>query len=259
MTIALTIAGSDPSGGAGLQADLKTFHHFQVYGTSVVSLLTVQNTQSVLDVRIMDVDLVLAQLDAVLSDVPPSAAKTGALGSARLIEAIADRAQRFAFPLVVDPVMVSKHGDRLIDDDTIDSIRRRLLPTATWVTPNRHEAQVITQSKIDDVASMEQAAKQIADMGPDNVWIKGGRLGDESLDVVRIGSETRHLRGPWIDTQDTHGTGCVLSAALTANLALGVDAWQAAETAKAFLTRALRPHPKIGRGIGPVNFFPPND
>ncbi|MCL4195623.1 MAG: bifunctional hydroxymethylpyrimidine kinase/phosphomethylpyrimidine kinase, partial [Thermoguttaceae bacterium] len=151
LPVAMTIAGSDPSGGAGLQADLKTFHQHRVYGTSVVTLLTVQNTQGVQFVRLIEPDLVLAQLDAVLSDLPPQAAKTGALGDAAILEAVAGRAASFRFPLVVDPVMISKHGASLIDPDAVDVLRRRLLPQAFLATPNRAEAAALAEMEIADV------------------------------------------------------------------------------------------------------------
>ncbi|NIP85150.1 MAG: bifunctional hydroxymethylpyrimidine kinase/phosphomethylpyrimidine kinase, partial [Planctomycetales bacterium] len=148
MPIAMTIAGSDPSGGAGLQADLKTFHQHQVYGTSIVTLLTVQNTTSVRAVQVLEPDFVIAQLASVLADFPPAAAKTGALGSAAVIAAIASRASDFSFPLIVDPVMISKHGARLIDDDAVAVLRQRLLPVAFLVTPNLAEAQVLAEREV---------------------------------------------------------------------------------------------------------------
>lgn len=172
--VALTIAGSDPSGGAGLQADLKTFHQHGVFGTSVVTLLTVQNTQRVTAVEVLSPQFVVAQLGAVLEDIPPAAAKTGALGSEVLIEAVAARAEHFDFPLVVDPVMISKHGDSLIDQSAVELLKLKLLPHAFLVTPNWHEAQRLSGCQIADVASMEKAAATIAKMGAANVLIKCG-------------------------------------------------------------------------------------
>ena len=165
----MTIAGSDPSGGAGIQADLKTFHQHGVYGTSVITLLTVQNTQMVDAVKMLEPDFIVAQLDAVLDDIPPGAAKTGALGNAAVIEAIAERASGFAFPLVVAPVMISKHGIPLLEADASELLRRKLLPSAFLVTPNQPEAAALAGFQVDDLASMEKAAAVIGAFGPKNV------------------------------------------------------------------------------------------
>ena len=164
-TVALTIAGSDPSGGAGLQADLKTFHQHAVYGTSVVTLLTVQNTQTVAAVQVLAAEFVLKQLDGVLADIPPNAAKTGALGSGEVIEAVAERSAAFSFPLVVDPVMISKHGAPLLEASAVEAVKRRLLPRAFLVTPNLHEAAVLSGRDVLTVRDMEAAAEAIADLG----------------------------------------------------------------------------------------------
>jgi hydroxymethylpyrimidine/phosphomethylpyrimidine kinase len=179
-SVALTIAGSDPSGGAGLQADLKTFHQHGVYGTSVVTLLTVQNTQSVSAIELLKPEFVLAQLDAVLIDIPPGAAKSGALGNAEMIASISEAATRFAFPLVVDPVMISKHGHALIDDKAVSVLVAQLLPKAYLVTPNRREAERLTGIEIRTRQDMVAAAKRIVDFGAANVVIKGGRHENES-------------------------------------------------------------------------------
>ncbi len=174
--VALTIAGSDPSGGAGVQADLKTFHQHRVYGTSVITLLTVQNTRSVDAVQHLDPDFVIAQLDAVLDDIPPQAAKTGALGSAAIVQALAERAPRFSFPLVIDPIMISKHGVALLDNDAVELLKNKLLPQAFLVTPNLAEATALAEMEVVDRPSMEKAARAIAQLGPRNVLIKGGHL-----------------------------------------------------------------------------------
>ena len=252
--VALTIAGSDPSGGAGLQADLKTFHQHTVYGTSVVTLLTVQNTQSVSAVEFLGADFVLAQLDAVLSDIPPSAAKTGALGNAAIIGAISERAAAFSFPLVVDPVMVSKHGVVLIDDDAVEAFTAKLLPKAYLVTPNLHEATKLARMTITDLATMKTAAKAIASFGVKNVLVKGGSFDGDAVDVLWTAGEAQVLRAPRVDTQHTHGTGCVLSAAITARLAKGADLITAVNGAKQFITNAIFTNPGLGKGLGPVNF-----
>src|SRR3990172_8330536 len=198
--IALTIAGSDPSGGAGIQADLKTFHQFGVYGMSVLTLLTVQNTCRVSAVEMLPAQFVLDQLDAVLEDLPPHAAKTGALGSREVIEAIADRAAHFAFPLVVDPVMISKHGAPLLQEDARAVLPPRLLPHAFLVTPNVHEAMALAGKEFSGSASLpaslssslpaflssvlEDAARAIADLGPNAVLIKGGHLVADATDLL---------------------------------------------------------------------------
>jgi hydroxymethylpyrimidine/phosphomethylpyrimidine kinase len=253
--VALTIAGSDPSGGAGLQADLKTFHQFRVYGTSVVTLLTVQNTQAVSAVEFLDSGFVVAQLDAVLGDIPPNAAKTGALGNAAIIETIAERAKSFSFPLVVDPVMVSKHGASLIDEDAFDAFTSKLFPNAFLVTPNLAEASKLSGIEITDVADMEKAAVAIAGFGVKNILVKGGGLQDSALDVLWAKGKLHRLTAERVDTKHTHGTGCVLSSAITARLAHGDDVVAAVMAAKQFVTSAIRTTPGLGSGFGPVNLF----
>lgn len=251
--IALTIAGSDPSGGAGLQADLKTFHQHGVYGASVVTLLTVQNTQRVSAVEVLAESLVLAQLDAVLEDLPPQAAKTGALGSASLVRAVAARAASFTFPLVVDPVMVSKHGTPLMDDATAGVLRNELLPRAFLVTPNLREAALLADMDIADLRGAERAAAIIAGHGPRHVLIKGNRHQHESVDVLWSDGQVARLAGRLIPTQSTHGSGCALSAAITARLACGNDVLSAVAGAKRFVSEAIRTAPGLGHGCGPLN------
>jgi hydroxymethylpyrimidine/phosphomethylpyrimidine kinase len=250
--VALTIAGSDPSGGAGLQADLKTFHQYGVYGTSVVTLLTVQNTQRVTSVEVLSSQLVISQLDALLEDIPPTAAKTGALGNAAVIEAVAARAEHFSFPLVVDPVMISKHGDSLIDASAVEVLKLKLLPRAFLVTPNRQEAQRLSGCQITDVASMEKAAAIMAEMGAANVLIKGGCIDGNRVDLLWADGRPHELAAKHIETKHTHGTGCVLSAAITARLASGNDLITAVTAAKKFVTAAIQSSPGLGKGIGPV-------
>ena len=255
--IALTIAGSDPSGGAGIQADLKSFHQHGVYGTSVVTLLTVQNTRSVDRVETMPVDLVLEQLDAVLADVAPQAAKTGALGSAPLVEAIADAARSFDFPLVVDPVMISKHGAALLSHDAAEAVREVLLPRAFLVTPNLHEAGALTGREVTTLAQARDAARAIADLGATAVLVKGGHLDGAPVDVLLHDGVLQEIGGERIDTHHTHGTGCTYGAAITSRLARGEQLLEAVRGAKAWLTEALRTAPGIGGGVGPVNHFAP--
>lgn len=256
--IALTIAGSDPSGGAGIQADLKTFHRHGVYGTSVLTLVTAQNTTRVSRVEVLAADLVVAQLDAVLEDVPPRAAKTGALGSARVVRAIAERARAFAFPLVVDPVMISKHGAALIDAPARDVLARELVPSAALVTPNAHEAAALSGRPVRTIAEARDAARAIADRGARAVLVKGGHVGEggaRATDVLFAGGVLHEIDGPRIATRHTHGTGCTYSAAITAHLARGLPLADAVHRAKEWLTEALRTAPGIGGGAGPVNHF----
>ena len=252
---ALTIAGSDPSGGAGLQADLKTFHQHGVYGMAVVSLLTVQNTRGVTQVSVVDADLVRAQLAAVLDDVPPGAVKTGALGSAALIRVVAQAPLRA--PLVVDPVMISKHGHALLADDARAALRSDLFPRATLVTPNAEEAAALVGHPVQTLEQAIAAGKTLAALGC-AVLVKGGHLQlERAVDVLVRGDHVRVFEGPRVDTSHTHGTGCASSAAITAHLAGGATLEDAVAAAKAWLTRALQHPPAVGSGIGPPDHFAP--
>jgi hydroxymethylpyrimidine/phosphomethylpyrimidine kinase len=253
--IALTIAGSDPSGGAGLQADLKTFHRFGVYGEAVVTLVTVQNTTRVSRVVVMPPSLVMEQIEAVIEDIPPGAAKTGALGSAEVVEAVAKAAAAFRFPLVVDPVMVSKHGLPLLPESAVRAVRERLLPRAALVTPNIPEAEALTGLEIGDMESMRRAACRILEMGARAVLIKGGHMEGAATDVFFDGAEWREFPAARIDTPHTHGTGCTYSAAITAGLATGLALGDAVARAKIFIQEAIRTNPGLGHGCGPVNHF----
>ena len=251
--VALTIAGSDPSGGAGLQADLKTFHQFGVYGMSAVTLLTVQNTERVESVDPLDPAYVDRQLRVVTEDIPPNAAKTGALGTASIIEVVASWAAQISFPLVVDPVMISKHGAALLDTEAQDALRERLLPRAALITPNLPEAAELAAMEVSDAGQMEEAALRIADMGCAAVLVKGGHLQGDPTDLLLSEGEVEMLRTPRIDTRHTHGTGCTLSAAIAACLAKGQPLREAVRAAKGFITSALLTTPGLGRGSGPVD------
>ena len=255
--VALTIAGSDPSGGAGIQADLKTFHQFGVYGEAVITLLTVQNTVRVERVEIMPPGLVTAQLAAVLEDIPPLAAKTGALGSAAVVRAIARAAAEFSFPLVVDPVMVSKHGLPLMAAEAAETLRLELLPRAFLVTPNLPEAEALTGTSIRTVTEMRQAALLIHGMGARAVLLKGGHLEGDATDILFDGEAFHEYPGERIVTVHTHGTGCTYSAAITAGLAAGATLVDAVARAKQFIAAAIRTSPGLGRGCGPVNHHAP--
>jgi hydroxymethylpyrimidine/phosphomethylpyrimidine kinase len=252
---ALTIAGSDPSGGAGLQADLKTFHQFGVYGEAVVTLITVQNTERVSRVECLSPDLVKQQIEAVVADIPPRAAKTGALGNAGIVEAVAALATKFDFPLVVDPVMFSKHGAQLIDEDARRAMAERLLPRATLITPNLEEARVLTGCDVADVEGMRRAAEALTNMGAQSVLVKGGHLAGKATDVLLHAGQWFEYSATRVDTHHTHGTGCTYSAAITAELARGKEIPAAVESAKRFITEAIRTNPGLGAGNGPVNHF----
>jgi hydroxymethylpyrimidine/phosphomethylpyrimidine kinase len=255
--IALTIAGSDPSGGAGIQADLKTFQQFGVYGEAVVTLITVQNTCAVTRIEPLAPDLVRQQIEAVLSDIPPHAAKTGALGSIEVVEAVADLAKSFSFPLVVDPVLVSKHGSRLLSPEAEDVLKRKLLPCAYLLTPNIPEAEALTGTPVSDEAGMRESAKRLLDLGCKAVLIKGGHRSGSPLDVLAHSNSISLFDGKRVDTKHTHGTGCTYSAAITAGLALGHDLEEAVRRAKSYVQAAIETAPGLGSGQGPVNHFAP--
>lgn len=255
--VALTIAGSDPSGGAGIQADLKTFHQFGVYGEAVITLLTVQNTVAVSRIETIPADLVAQQIQAIPDDIPPGAAKTGALGNAEIVRAVAHLAEAFTFPLIVDPVMISKHGARLISRDAEEVLKQELLPHAFLVTPNIPEAESLTGMKISDENDMRAAAHHLRDLGCKAALVKGGHAFGKPVDVLSAaGQDTiEHFSGVRIDTPHTHGTGCTYSAAIAAGLALGYNLSEAIGTAKSFIQAAIETAPRFGHGHGPVNHF----
>lgn len=251
--VALTIAGSDPSGGAGLQADLKTFHQFGVYGEAVVTLITVQNTVRVSRVEMLAADLVVAQIQAVLEDIPPHAAKLGALGNQAIVEAVA--ALHFPCPLVIDPVMISKHGGPLMAKEAIAAFRSLLIPKATLLTPNLYEASALTGTSVDNPAAMRKAAEALCALGAKSVLVKGGHLPGDPLDLLLHNGEFLELPSERIPTLHTHGTGCTYSAAITAGLAKGLPLPEAVWQAKQFIHSAIRTNPGLGGGCGPVNFL----
>lgn len=256
--IALTLAGSDPSGGAGLQADLKTFHQHGVYGTSVVTLLTVQSTVAVARVDVLSPELVAQQLDHLLADFTPQAAKTGALGSTAVIEVLAMRAAHFTFPLVVDPVMISKHGQSLLEPEARHALTHRLLPHCFLVTPNAHEAEALTGKSVKTLSEARDAARRIADLGPKHVLVKGGHLETaDAVDVLFSDGALHEFHAPRQASVHTHGTGCTSSAAITARLAKGQALVEAVAAVREWLSRAIATAPQVGRGIGPVNHFTP--
>lgn len=253
IAVALTIAGSDPSGGAGIQADLKTFHQLGVYGEAVITLVTVQNTLRVDRVECMPPDLVRQQIEAVLEDIRPAAAKTGALGNREIVEAVSSIVADFDFPLVVDPVMISKHGAPLMAEEACQALRTLLLPQAFLLTPNLAEAAVLTGVEISGVEDMRRAAERLCGMGAEAALVKGGHLKGEATDVLFWRGQWHQFSSPRLETRHTHGTGCTYSAAITAELAKGWPLPEAVRRAKRFITEAIRTNPGLGGGSGPVN------
>ena len=251
--VALSIAGSDPSGGAGIQADLKTFHQFGVYGEAAITLITVQNTRGVARVECLPAGLVAQQIRAAVDDIPPAAAKTGALGNRETVEAVADLAAEFQFPLVVDPVTVSKHGASLLQPEAVEALKSRLLPRAFLLTPNLEEAALLAGIEVQDIAGMRAAAAKLATLGPKAVLVKGGHLSGDAIDVLLYQGSYQEFRAPRVETRHTHGTGCTYSAAITALLARGRDLQAAVQAAKQYITEAIRSNPGLGAGAGPVD------
>jgi hydroxymethylpyrimidine/phosphomethylpyrimidine kinase len=252
---ALTIAGSDSGGGAGIQADLKTFVAHGVHGMSAVTAVTVQNSIGVQGFYELEPRAVYEQIESVATDIGVDAAKTGMLASAAIVEAVADACERFAVPnLVVDPVAVSKHGDVLLRPDALDSLRSRVLPLATVVTPNLGEVEQLTGTTVRERADMEAAARAVHELGPRWVLIKGGHLpGPRAVDLLWDGHEATWLDAARIQTPNTHGTGCTLSSAIAANLANGLDVVTAVRQAKLYLTGAIAGGFPLGKGIGPTD------
>jgi hydroxymethylpyrimidine/phosphomethylpyrimidine kinase len=257
MHTALTIAGSDSGGGAGIQADLKTFAAHRVYGTSAITAVTAQNTLGVIMWRAMETDLVTAQIEAVAGDIGVDAVKVGMLATAAIVEAVAAAIAELDLPhVVVDPVMVAKGGDRLLEPEAVAAMRSELLPRAHIVTPNVPEAEALSGLTIRSIDDMRAAGDRILELGPRVVLVKGGHLeGPESIDVACSAHGTFELRGPRVETRHTHGTGCTLSSAIAANLASGLDDRTALTRAREYLDGALRHAPGIGRGHGPLNHF----
>lgn len=252
--IALTIAGSDPGGGAGIQADLKTFHRFRVFGTAVITLVSVQNTTRLSRTEVLDAELVGEQIDAVLEDLPPRAIKTGALGDEAVIRAVAARA--FEAPLIVDPIMLSSGGAPLLTPSGRKALRELLLPKAMLAMPNLAEAEALTGREVRSREQMREAARIIADPGPRAVLIKGGHLeSGDAVDILFCEGVFTEFTSPRIETRHTHGTGCTYSAAVTALIARGAALEQAIAEAKTFIYEAIRQAPGLGSGAGPLNHW----
>jgi hydroxymethylpyrimidine/phosphomethylpyrimidine kinase len=251
----LSIAGSDSGGGAGIQADLKTFAVLGVWGTTAITSVTVQNTQGVTGVADVPADVVAAQIRSVAADIGLDAAKTGMLSSAEIVEAVADAVEEATIPnLVVDPVFVSKHGDPLLRDDAVDALSKRIVPLATVITPNLPEAAALAGFNVGSREQMEDAATAILDLGAGAVLIKGGHLDeDRASDFFASSDGSEWIEAERLGTTHTHGTGCVLSAAIAAHLARGSPLEEAVRAGKAFVTEAIRHALALGHGIGPVS------
>ena len=249
----MTIAGSDSGGGAGIQADLKTFQAMGVYGASTLTAITAQNTVGVRAVHEIPTDVIAAQFDAVVEDIGVDAAKTGMLSSAEIISTVADRVRHWRLErLVVDPVMVAKSGDRLLREDAVEALIRRLLPLALVVTPNLPEAEVLVGRSLLSDEDIHEAARRIVELGPRAVVMKGGHRSGDAIDVLFDGKVFHTFRAERVDTPNTHGTGCTFSAAIAAGLARGSDVVEAVEDAKRYVTQAIRRSVGLGHGHGPV-------
>ncbi|HVJ48868.1 bifunctional hydroxymethylpyrimidine kinase/phosphomethylpyrimidine kinase [Desulfitobacterium sp.] len=252
----LTIAGSDSSGGAGIQADLKTFSAHGVFGMSVITAVTAQNTQGVFAVQDIDPDVIAKQIDAIFEDIVVDAVKIGMVSQIPTIKIISAKLREYApEKLVVDPVMVSKSGFHLLNPDAEQTLIQELLPLATVVTPNIPEAEVMTHRSIHTHEEMEDAAKAIFQMGAKNVLIKGGHLETDSTDILYDGQEFIPFSSARINTKNTHGTGCTLSSAIASNLARGMNITDAIAKAKEYITIAIEHSLDIGKGVGPTHHF----
>jgi len=252
---ALTIAGSDSGGGAGIQADLKTFHSFNVYGMSVITSVTAQNTKSVFTVYDLPSDIIGSQIDAVMEDIGADGVKTGMLSNEKIIKIIVDRIKKYGIKnLVVDPVMVSKSSFRLLQIEAEKSLEKELLPVTFLVTPNVHEAEIISGTSIRTIEDAQRAAQIIQKKGPKYVLLKGGHLQEElAVDVLFDGESYQYYKSERIHTVNTHGTGCTYSAAITACLAKGMNIFNAIKTSKDYITLAIKNAPDdLGKGNGPL-------
>lgn len=257
LPIALTIAGSDSGGGAGIQADLKTFHAFGVFGTSAITAITAQNTTGVFAVHPIPLDVVRAQIDAVVGDLRPAGIKTGMLATAELVRAVSEAIETHRLDrYVLDPVMVSSSGARLLDEDAVVEVATRLVPLATVVTPNLEEARILTGLPVEGEGGQREAAHRLVEMGASAALVKGGHgIGDVVIDILLHGRQERRWARPRQVTRHTHGTGCTLAAAITAGLARGIPLEKAVEAALGFVDAAIRTAPGLGAGYGPVNHF----
>ncbi|MBF8267230.1 MAG: Bifunctional hydroxymethylpyrimidine kinase/phosphomethylpyrimidine kinase [Dehalococcoidia bacterium] len=256
MKTAMTIAGSDSGGGAGIQADLKTFAALGVYGTSALTAVTAQNTLGVTAVLELPPELVAAQIDAIISDIGADAVKTGMLANSRIIRVVADKVKEHSLlNLVVDPVMVAKGGDRLLQEEAVATMRGLLIPLATVVTPNLPEAAVLVGRRVESLEDARQAARDIVAMGAKSAVVKGGHLEGDAVDVFYDGRRFREFSAARIPTSSTHGTGCTFASAIAAGLAKGMGTEEAVAQAKEYVTLAIRNAFPLGGGHGPLNHF----
>jgi len=257
--VALTVAGSDSGGGAGIQADLRTFAAHGLHPTSAVTAVTAQNSVAVTAWAAIEPELVAKQIQAVADDMPVAAVKTGMLGEAAVVRTVALTLARLGLPhLVVDPVMVAKSGDRLLAPDAVAAYLEQLLPIAEVITPNLPEAEVLLERPVRDLASMREAAAELCRRGARAAVVKGGHLeGEDAIDILCDGGDLHELRAERIETRNTHGTGCTYSAAIAARLALGATHLEAVRGAKLYLTEAIRRSYSVGRGCGPVDHLHP--
>lgn len=252
----LTIAGSDSSGGAGIQADLKTFSAIGTFGMSVITAITAQNTQGVFLVEELSTEIIQKQLEVVLDDIMPKAIKVGMVSSPEIVQVIVDTLKKYTIPfLVVDPVMISKSGYSLLKPEAKESLIKNLIPMAYLLTPNTMEAEEITGIKVLNIEDMKKAGNKILELGPKYVLMKGGHLEGAAIDVL-IGKDTFEIyESERLSMKNTHGTGCTISSAITSHLALGYDVTEAVRLSKIYITEAIRNSFDIGKGVGPVNHF----
>lgn len=256
MRTALTIAGSDSSGGAGIQADLKTFQAHGVFGMTAITAVTVQNTQKVYAIQEITPQIVHDQIICLFDDIDIHAVKIGMVSSVPLIKTIGEALNTISLPpVVLDPVMISKSGFRLLEQNAQEALVKHLFPLAEVVTPNLHEAEALTHRSIGTLSEMWAAAEDILKLGVRKVVVKGGHLEGDAVDIVYDGREHRELRSHRVQTTNTHGTGCTFSASIAANLALGQDFFQAVSNAKAYITGAIEHALDIGKGFGPTHHF----
>lgn len=252
----LTIAGSDCSGGAGIQADLKTMSAHGVFAMSVIVSVVAENTARVISIEDISPKVIADQMDAVFEDIVPDAVKVGMLSTPACMQAVAQKLRQYQPPhVVIDPVMYAKNGAPLMNPDAVGALIEHVLPLATVLTPNIPEAECIAKMKIESVEDMEQAARKIHEMGCQNVLVKGGHAVGDALDVLFDGQSFSHFETARIDTKNTHGTGCTLSSAIASNLALGHSVQQAVKLAKDYVTEGIRHSLAIGKGCGPLNHF----
>jgi len=256
LPIVMTIAGSDSGGGAGIQADLKTFAALGVYGTTVITSVTAQNTVSVTDLFNLPRSIISSQIDAIMSDIGSDVVKTGMLANREIIELVSEKLTAYTFQsIVVDPVMVTTGGDKLLTEDSIDILRQTLIPLATVITPNIPEAEVLTERKILTLDDARNAAKDLVAMGAKSAVVKGGHLDGPATDMVYDGKEFRGFTSKRISSTSTHGTGCTLASAIAAKLAQGCSIKDAVSQAKRYVTASIRNAFPIGSGHGPLNHF----